>query len=95
MRRWNAAVSTALAVGTLVTVIGCGATDGLTGRVLGWSSELGNGTVSTYAEFDNSGAPTAIGVVYSASALEGLPTAPSDQRTRMDLPSAYVPKEPY
>lgn len=47
-------------------------------RVLGTPSNLGNGTVASYAEFDESGAPKAIGVVFSAGALNALPTAPSD-----------------
>ncbi len=47
-------------------------------RVLGTPSSLGNGTVASYAEFDKSGAPKAIGVVFSAGALNALPTAPSD-----------------
>jgi hypothetical protein len=47
-------------------------------RVSSAPSGLGNGTVASYAEFDKSGAPKVIGVVFSASALEGLPTAPSD-----------------
>ena len=34
-------------------------------RVLGAPSSLGNGTVASYAEFDGSGAPKAIGVVFS------------------------------
>jgi hypothetical protein len=33
---------------------------------LGTPSNLGNGTVASYAEFDKSGAPKAIGVVFSA-----------------------------
>jgi hypothetical protein len=47
-------------------------------RVLGTPSSLGNGTVASYAELDGSGAPKAIGVVFSAGALDALPTAPSD-----------------
>jgi hypothetical protein len=47
-------------------------------RVLGAPSGLGKGTVASYSEFDASGALKAIGVVFSASALEALPTAPSD-----------------
>ena len=39
---------------------------------------VGNGTVSSYAEFDKNGAPRAIGIVFQANALEGLPTAVSD-----------------
>jgi hypothetical protein len=48
------------------------------GRLLGATSNVGNGTVSSYAEFDKNGAPRAIGIVLQASALEGLPTASSD-----------------
>ena len=47
-------------------------------RVLGTPSNLGNGTVASYAELDQSGTPKAIGVVFSAGALDALPTAPSD-----------------
>ena len=47
-------------------------------RVLGASSNVGKGTASSYAEFDRNGAPTAIGVVFQASALNGLPAAHSD-----------------
>ncbi len=48
------------------------------GRALGPAVVTGNGTVAGYAEFDDAGTPTAIGVVISAGALEGLPTAHSD-----------------
>jgi len=47
-------------------------------RALGAASLLGNGTVASYAEFDTSRTLKAIGVVFSASALDNLPTAPSD-----------------
>ena len=47
-------------------------------RFLGTPSNLGNGTVASYAEFDKSGAPSAIGVLFSASSLNELPTTPSD-----------------
>jgi hypothetical protein len=47
-------------------------------RVLSMPSSLGNGTVASYAEFDRSGAPKVIGVVFSAGALDALPAAPSD-----------------
>jgi hypothetical protein len=49
-----------------------------TGRSLGAHSSVGNGTVTSYAEFDKDGAPTAIGIVFQASALDSLPTVPSD-----------------
>jgi hypothetical protein len=47
-------------------------------RVLGMPASLGNGTVASYAEFNNAGAPKVIGVVFSAGALDALPTVPSD-----------------
>ena len=50
----------------------------LTARSLGANSSVGNGTVSSYAEFDKNGAPRAIGIAFQASALDGLPTAHSD-----------------
>jgi len=42
-------------------------------RALGWPLKLGGGTVSGYAEFDKAGTPLAIGVVWSSTALDGLP----------------------
>jgi hypothetical protein len=50
----------------------------LANRALGGESEIGKGTVSTYAELNAQGEPQAIGVIYSAGALEGLPTNGSD-----------------
>ena len=49
-----------------------------TGRSLGANSSVGNGTVTSYAEFDKSGAPKAIGIIFQAGALDGLPAAYSD-----------------
>lgn len=43
-------------------------------RALGWQVNLGEGMVSTYAELDRAGVPAAIGVVWFAKALDGLPT---------------------
>jgi hypothetical protein len=43
-------------------------------RVVGWNVPLGDGTASSYAELDASGAPRAIGVVFTAHALENLPS---------------------
>ena len=42
-------------------------------RSLGWTEPMGKGSVTSYAEFDNQGAPRAIGVAWSAAALDGLP----------------------
>src|SRR5262245_9714601 len=66
---------------TLMAIAGCSENKQIgisTGRLLGAYSRVGNGTVSSYAEFDQNGAPRAIGIVFQASALEGLPTAASD-----------------
>ena len=84
MRRLPLSASSLLVVFTSTVVVGCSPSGEATERVLGQSVELGNGTVSTYAEFDDGDLPTAIGVVYSAGALEGLPTEPSDQHHCFD-----------
>jgi hypothetical protein len=88
MARWNSAGSTLLVASALVVLIGCASsgrpTDGATSRILGWRSDLGNGTVSSYAEFDTRGTPRAIGVAFSPSALDGLPTAGSDRHHCFD-----------
>jgi hypothetical protein len=49
-------------------------------RTSGWQLKLGNGTISSYAEFESGGAPAAIGVVWSAGALEGLPAGSDEHR---------------
>jgi hypothetical protein len=51
-----------------------------TSRMPGWQLKLGDGTVSSYAELESGGAPTAIGVVWSANALEGLPNDSDEHR---------------
>ena len=48
------------------------------GRALGGESDLGKGTVSTYAELNAQGEPAAVGVVFSPGALDGLPADGSD-----------------
>jgi hypothetical protein len=47
-------------------------------RHLGGQTELGKGTVSSYAELNRQGEPTAIGVVFSPGVLDGLPASGSD-----------------
>jgi len=49
-------------------------------RSPGWSTPLGKGTATSYAEFDKQGTPEAIGVVFSATALDGLPAASDHHR---------------
>jgi hypothetical protein len=84
MKRLPAVASSLFVAVASTVVVGCDAGNETTGRIMGRSVELGNGTVSTYAEFDGSDVPTAIGVVYSAGALEGLPSEPSDQHHCFD-----------
>lgn len=61
---------------TLVVLAGCASmgSDSRNSRNLGWSTPLGTGTATSYAEFHAQGTPKAIGVAFSATALEGLPT---------------------
>jgi hypothetical protein len=49
-------------------------------RTMGWQVKLGGGTAASYAELDGSGAPTAIGVVWSGRALDGLPAHSDEHR---------------
>ncbi len=85
--QWRFIVSAVLVVGAAMTIVGCGQTDGPSGRVLGQNWEIGNGTVTTYAEFTHDRAPSAMGIVYSADALDGLPTSSSDQHHCFDRDS--------
>jgi hypothetical protein len=65
----------------LLSILGCSDSNQAgvsTGRSLGAVSSVGNGTVSSYAEFDKNGALKAIGIVFQASALESLPAESSD-----------------
>jgi len=61
----------------LLALAGCGspAADKQASRSLGWQAAMGKGTATSYAEFDAQGAPKAIGVVWSAGALDDLPQA--------------------
>lgn len=75
-------MKTSLVLSTVVLVLGAlspGYSTTRSARVLGAPSSLGKGTVASYAELDGAaGAPNAIGVVFSAGALDALPTALSD-----------------
>jgi hypothetical protein len=85
MARW-----TPLAVVPLVTMIlaGCASpgrgSDAPAARHLGSQTELGRGTVSSYAELNGKGEPAAIGVVFSPTALDGLPEGGSDHHHCVD-----------
>jgi hypothetical protein len=67
---------------TVSTLGGCASMSGesQSPRSLGWSAPLGKGTAASYAEFDRQGAPKAIGIVFSATALDGLPAASDGHR---------------
>ena len=68
----------------VVAVLAAGCSSGQGGtsasRIPGWELKVGDGTVSSYAELESGGAPAAIGVVWSSSALEGLPNSPDQHR---------------
>lgn len=78
MNSIRAITRTTLITGTATLVLACSSVDDLDDRELGRSWEIGNGTVTTYAEFVDDQVPSAIGIVYSAGALDGLTTAHSD-----------------
>jgi hypothetical protein len=67
---------------TMLALAGCASLSPgpQTGRSLGWGVPLGKGTATSYAEFDRAGAPKALGIVFSASALDGLPTGSDNHR---------------
>ena len=62
------------AVATLLVLCGCASTNPQpqSARSLGWQLPLGHGTVASYVETDGAGVPAAIGVLFSATALDGL-----------------------
>jgi hypothetical protein len=77
-----------LAVLTLATLLlaGCASShqsDAYAVRHLGSQVGIGKGTVSSYAEM-KSGEPAAIGIVFSSTALEGLPDSGSDHHHCVD-----------
>jgi len=61
-------------VAALLALCGCATTDpqSQSARSLGWQLPLGHGTVASYVETDGAGVPAAIGVLFSATALDGL-----------------------
>ena len=81
MARWSSVAQALFALvfaGATTALVGCasmgGRSDASSTRILGWRSDLGKGTVSSYAELDAGDRPAAIGIVLSATALDGLPT---------------------
>jgi hypothetical protein len=53
--------------------------------LFGPAQKLGNGTVKSYAFVRDDGSPTAIGIVFKASALQGLPTEANRTSRCFDL----------
>lgn len=76
MRRQNLFGMVILVTGTAIGLPGCSENPVVISPqpVLGPPANLGEGTVSAYADFDEGGVPAAIGVVFSASALSSLPS---------------------
>ena len=66
-------ISLAVAVLALAGCSGERAAPAAAARAPGWQLKMGNGTVASYADVDGTGNPTAIGVVWSATGLDGLP----------------------
>ena len=87
MKRWHLKAPVPLVVGTALLVIGCSPAGESGGRVLGQNWELGNGTVTSFAEFGDNHVPSAMGIVYSAGALDNLPASNSDQHHCFDRDS--------
>lgn len=53
-------------------------------RAVGVAAQLGAGSVSTYADIDGTGAPTAVGLAFSAAAVAEPPEAASDRHQCFD-----------
>lgn len=87
MMRWRLVLAAALAGALTTTITGCTPQEEPRGRILGQYWDFGNGTVTSYAEFADGDTPSAIGIVYSAGALDGLPTASSDRHHCFDRDS--------
>jgi hypothetical protein len=79
MRSMIPEVSMVVVISALLTT-SCAAPpeDEVTGRLLSETTAIGAATAGTYAEFDDAGAPTAIGFVFSANFFDELPTEMSD-----------------
>ena len=88
MVRGKAVTAVLVLAGPMAVTTGCasiaGPPEASAARSLGWRATLGKGTASSYADLDGRGTPTALGIVFSASALEGLPTTGSDRHHCFD-----------
>jgi hypothetical protein len=76
--RWGVASALTAAVALLLATSGIAAPSAAAGRVLGWRAPLGQGNVTSFADFQEDGAPKALGIMISADTLATLPKEPSD-----------------
>ncbi len=74
-----AAFAAAAAIGVVAQACQVATGRALTKTVPGAETQLGDGTVSSFARFTRANAPTAIGVLFSDGALRNLPTARTDE----------------
>src|SRR5262245_39037567 len=85
MARWMSLAIVSLAA---LILAGCASSrpspDVSAARQLGGQMELGRGLVSSYAELTRGGELAAIGVVFSPTALDGLPDGGSDHHHCVD-----------
>jgi hypothetical protein len=65
-----------------------------TERVLGAAAHVGAATASSYAKFDELGAPLAIGLAFSANFFDELPSEPSDLHQCFDRDRNGVVERP-
>ena len=77
--RWGVASALTAAFALLLSASGSAAPNAAGERVLGWRVHLGHGDVASFAELEQTGAPRAIGIMFSADALASLPSEPSDR----------------
>ena len=63
----------ALMAGVLGAISGCASPPPAPAQITGMPASLANGSVSSYADMDPAGTPKAIGVMFTAGALENLP----------------------
>jgi hypothetical protein len=82
--RWTSLAVIPLATMALTACTLLRGSEAPTARHLGSGTELGKGTVSSYAELNGKGEPAAIGVVFSPTALDGLPAGGSDHHHCVD-----------
>jgi hypothetical protein len=76
--RWRVASALGATFALLLTASGGAAPTAGPDQALGSRVQLGHGEVASFAELEGTGAPKAVGIMFSAHALMGLPAEPSD-----------------